>query len=131
MMTLSIKRRSSMKYLKADMDRKLLLLIAISALFLIIFTIYYKVKVQSLISDLREKKDEVQQNASKILMDELNKTARIKETAIKDKLSIEKKYNELQMQNINLQNDIISSKETVASLCTKLHSYGYSDEQCQ
>lgn len=100
-----------MRYIRKDINKRLLYSIIVPILFFAFFTAYYDNALRNafLESDHNKSKD---YNLT-IILQKLNETTKIKDTALRDKITLQKRYDEL-----------------ITNLCSKLEANNISAEEC-
>lgn len=107
-----------MRVLKRDINTSLLVLITFFLIMFIGFTIYYESALSSVVHRQNINQEKLGQITARLAFQQLNSSARLKQSALTDKALLEQKYSELEEQNENLKNQ----RETLQSQITLLNS---------
>ncbi|MEK6892201.1 MAG: hypothetical protein AABX25_03380 [Nanoarchaeota archaeon] len=94
-----------MKFLKKDINRRLLVLIVFFLVIFIGFTVYYEYTIKKVLNAKSQTDDLLVGVTGNSLLQKLNQTDKLKEIALLDKAVLEDKYNQLSAQNENLKKE--------------------------
>ncbi|MEK6848029.1 MAG: hypothetical protein AABX65_00160 [Nanoarchaeota archaeon] len=100
-----------MRYIRKDINKKLLYSIIVPIIFFVFFTVYYANALNNVI--LESNHNRSAENNITLILQKLNETSRIKDTALRDKATLQKRYDEL-----------------ITNLCSKLEANNISAEGC-
>jgi len=101
-----------LKFLKKDVNLKLIFSIIVLLLLFTGFSVYYQKNLQNIKKEYNEKKEELESITAKLVSEEAkaNEISQIKEKAQKDREYLEKGFNELKNENEVLEKELSSAK---------------------
>ena len=94
-----------MKFLKKDINRRLLVLIVFFLVIFIGFTVYYEYTIKKVLSAKSQTDGLLVGVTGNSLLQKLNQTGKLNEIAMLDKAVLEDKYNQMSAQNENLKKE--------------------------
>lgn len=94
-----------MKFLKKDINRRLLVLIVFFLVIFIGFTVYYEYTIKKVLNAKSQTDDLLIGVTGNSILQKLNQTDKLKEIALLDKAVLENKYTQLLSQNENLKKE--------------------------
>ena len=109
-----------MKFLNKDLNRRLLALIIGLLVLFIVFTVYYETTLNHILSTKKQNDENLGEITSRIVLEKLNQTYRLKQLALIDKYILEEKYNDLAVENENMKNKIKSLQEEITLLKSEI-----------
>ena len=103
-----------MKFIKKDIDKRLLVLVIVLLVLLASLTIYYEAAFHKLLTRYNKNQKIFGDLTADAIIEEFNKTSSIKENILTYKSYLEKKYDELDTLNKNLKNQVESLKSELS-----------------
>ena len=94
-----------MKFIKKDVNRRLLILVIILLVLFIASTIYYEVALKNVVNKYNKGQQIFGELTADAVVEELNKSSSLKETIAKYKEHFEKRYDELDTLNQKLKSE--------------------------
>ena len=94
-----------MKFLKKDINSRLLVLIVFFLVIFIGFTVYYEYTIKKVLGAKSQTDDLLVGVTGNSLLQKLNQTDKLKEIALLDKAVLEDKYNQMSAQNENMKKE--------------------------
>ena len=95
-----------MKFIQKDINKRLLILVAVLLILLSAITIYYEVALRNVLNKYNKDHEVYGEFTANVVINEFNKTSNLKENVQKYKEYLEKKYDDLNTLNDNLRKEI-------------------------
>ena len=109
-----------MKFLTKDVNKSLLVMITFFLILFIAFTVYYQTQLRGVVSEKNKYDEKLGAITAQLIVQKLNKSNRLKEIALMDKVVLEDKYNELAAKNEQLQSETQSLKKEITILDSEI-----------
>ena len=109
-----------MKFLNHDINRTLLGLIIFFLVFFIISSVYYEISLKKIINNKNNSNNKLDDITVQAILDKLNDSDRLKETALIDKALLGEKYKDLFIQSEALNKEKAQLKEEITLLKSEL-----------
>lgn len=109
-----------MKFLKHDIDKRLLVLVSFFIILLIIYTVYYEVTFRNFLSKKEEYDKQSGEITAQVILKKLNQTDKLKEIALIDKALLEERYYNLLVKSENLKKEKEALQEEITILKSQL-----------
>ena len=109
-----------MKFLTKDVNKSLLVMITFFLILFAAFTVYYQTQLRGVVSEKNKYDEKIGAITAQLIIQKLNKSDSLKETAMIDKIVLEDKYNELAAKNEQLQSETQSLKKEITVLDSEI-----------
>ena len=109
-----------MKFLTKDVNKSLLVMITFFLILFAAFTVYYQTELRGVVSEKNKYDEKIGAITAQLIIQKLNKSDSLKETAMIDKIVLEDKYNELAAKNEQLQSETQSLKKEITVLDSEI-----------
>lgn len=109
-----------MKFIRKDIDKRLLVLVIALIVLLVSLTAYYELTFHKFLSRYDKDQQIFGDLTADAIIEQFNKTSNIKENVLKYKSYLEKKYDELDTMNKNLKSQAESLKSELSLIKSQI-----------